>query len=32
VHSSTVREVLLDRLTPAEQDLLTRALGRVAGD
>jgi DNA-binding MarR family transcriptional regulator len=32
VHSSTVREVLLDRLTPAEQDLLTRALSRVAGD
>jgi DNA-binding MarR family transcriptional regulator len=32
VHSRTVREVLLDRLTPAEQDLLTRALSRVAGD
>jgi DNA-binding MarR family transcriptional regulator len=29
VHARTVREVLLDRLTPAEQDLLVRALSRV---
>jgi DNA-binding MarR family transcriptional regulator len=29
VHASTVREVLLDRLSPAEQDLLARALSRV---
>ena len=29
---STVREVLLDRLTPGEQDLLARALSRVVAD
>jgi DNA-binding MarR family transcriptional regulator len=32
VHASTVRELLLDRLTPAEQDLLARALTRVAAE
>jgi DNA-binding MarR family transcriptional regulator len=32
VHASTVREVLLDRLTPGEQDLLARALSRVVAD
>jgi DNA-binding MarR family transcriptional regulator len=31
VHAHTIREVLLDPLTPAEQDLLARALGKVAG-
>ena len=31
VHAQTIREVLLDRLTADEQDLLTRALTRVAG-
>ncbi len=30
VHAQTIREVLLDRLTPGEQDLLARALTRVA--
>jgi DNA-binding MarR family transcriptional regulator len=30
VHDQTIRELLLDRLTPHEQDLLARALGRVA--
>jgi DNA-binding MarR family transcriptional regulator len=30
VHASVVRDVLLDRLSPAEQDLLTRTLTRVA--
>jgi DNA-binding MarR family transcriptional regulator len=30
VHAATVRAELLDQLTPAEQDLLTRALTRVA--
>jgi DNA-binding MarR family transcriptional regulator len=29
VHAATLREALLDRLTPAEQDLLTGALTRV---
>jgi len=32
VRGATIREVLLSRLTPAEQDLLARALGRVATD
>ncbi len=31
VHAQTIREFLLDPLTPREQDLLARALGRVAG-
>ncbi len=30
VHARTIREFLLDPLTPAEQDLLARALSRVA--
>jgi DNA-binding MarR family transcriptional regulator len=30
VHASVVRDVLLDRLSPDEQDLLARALTRVA--
>jgi DNA-binding MarR family transcriptional regulator len=30
VHTQTVSELLLDRLTPDEQDLLARALTRVA--
>jgi DNA-binding MarR family transcriptional regulator len=30
VHDQTIREVLLDHLTPDEQDLLARALTRVA--
>jgi hypothetical protein len=30
VHAATIRELLLDRLSPAEQDLLARALSRVA--
>jgi DNA-binding MarR family transcriptional regulator len=30
VHAQTIREFLLDPLTPREQDLLTRALSRVA--
>lgn len=30
VHAAVVRDVLLDRLTPDEQDLLARALSRVA--
>jgi|ERR1022692_56796 DNA-binding MarR family transcriptional regulator len=30
VHAQTIREFLLDPLTPAEQDLLGRALARVA--
>jgi DNA-binding MarR family transcriptional regulator len=30
VHASVVRDVLLDRLSPAEQDLLARVLTRVA--
>jgi DNA-binding MarR family transcriptional regulator len=30
VHDRTIRELLLDRLTPHEQDLLARALTRVA--
>jgi DNA-binding MarR family transcriptional regulator len=32
VHAETIREVLLDRLTPAEQDLLADALTRVVKD
>jgi DNA-binding MarR family transcriptional regulator len=32
VHASTVRDVLLSRLTPAEQDVLAAALGRVVSD
>jgi DNA-binding MarR family transcriptional regulator len=32
VHASTVRDVLLSRLTAAEQDVLAGALGRVASD
>ncbi len=31
VHAQTISELLLDRLTPGEQDLLARALTRVAG-
>ena len=31
VHAQTIREFLLDPLTPREQDLLARALSRVAG-
>jgi DNA-binding MarR family transcriptional regulator len=31
VHAQTIREFLLDPLTPREQDLLARALRRVAG-
>jgi DNA-binding MarR family transcriptional regulator len=31
VHAQTIRESLLDPLTPREQDLLARALSRVAG-
>ena len=30
VHARTIREFLLDPLTPREQDLLARALRRVA--
>ncbi len=30
VHAQTIRELLLDRLTPDEQELLARALTRVA--
>jgi hypothetical protein len=30
VHAQTIREFLLDPLTPREQDLLARALSRVA--
>jgi DNA-binding MarR family transcriptional regulator len=30
VHARTIRELLLDPLTPAEQDLLARALSRIA--
>jgi DNA-binding MarR family transcriptional regulator len=29
VHAQTIREVLLDRLTPAEQDVLAEALTRI---
>ena len=32
VHAATIRELLLDQLSPAEQDLLARALSRVASD
>ncbi len=32
VHAGVIRELLLDRLTPAEQDLLARALTRIAED
>lgn len=31
VHARTIRELLLDRLAPAEQDLLARALSRITG-
>jgi DNA-binding MarR family transcriptional regulator len=31
IHAQTIREVLLDPLTPAEQDLLARALSKVTG-
>ena len=31
VHAQTIRESLLDPLTPRGQDLLARALSRVAG-
>ena len=31
VHARTIREFLLDPLTPGEQELLARALSRVAG-
>ncbi len=30
VHAQTIRELLLDRLSPDEQDVLARALTRVA--
>jgi DNA-binding MarR family transcriptional regulator len=30
VHARTIRAALLDRLTPAEQELLARTLGRIA--
>jgi hypothetical protein len=30
VHTQTISELLLDRLTPDEQDVLARALTRVA--
>jgi len=30
VHARTIREFLLDPLTPGEQDLLARTLSRVA--
>jgi DNA-binding MarR family transcriptional regulator len=32
IHAQAIRELLLDRLTPGEQDLLARALTRVAED
>jgi DNA-binding MarR family transcriptional regulator len=32
LHARAIRELLLDRLTPGEQDLLARALARVAED
>lgn len=32
VHAEVIRELLLDRLGPAEQDMLARALGRIAED
>lgn len=32
VHAATIGDLLLSRLTPAEQDLLARALGRVAAE
>ncbi|MDX6390055.1 MAG: hypothetical protein QOJ73_1118 [Streptosporangiaceae bacterium] len=32
VHARAIRDLLLDRLTPGEQDLLARALTRVAED
>lgn len=32
VHAQAIRELLLDRLTPGEQDLLARALSRVTED
>ena len=32
IHAQAIRELLLDRLTPGEQDLLARALTRIAED
>jgi DNA-binding MarR family transcriptional regulator len=32
VHADAIRDLLLDRLTPGEEDLLARALTRVAED
>ena len=32
VHAATIRELLLDRMTPDEQDVLARALSRVAAE
>jgi DNA-binding MarR family transcriptional regulator len=32
VHARTIREALLDRLSPAEHDVLTEALSRVVAD
>jgi DNA-binding MarR family transcriptional regulator len=32
IHASTVRDVLLSRLTPAEQEVLAGALGRVVAE
>jgi DNA-binding MarR family transcriptional regulator len=32
VHAEVIRELLLDRLAPAERDLLARALTRIAED
>lgn len=32
VHAQTIRDVLLDRLTPSEQDLLGQVLTRIAED
>jgi DNA-binding MarR family transcriptional regulator len=32
VHADAIRDLLLDRLTPGEEDLLARALTRVAAD
>ncbi len=32
IHAEAIRDLLLDRLTPGEQDLLARALARIAED
>jgi DNA-binding MarR family transcriptional regulator len=32
VHARTIREELLDRLTPAEQEVLTEVLSRIVED